>query len=140
MSKMCFVVGPIGNEESEERIHADWLLEGIIAPVLAKFSKFIIERADKDPRPGLIEVDARGRSHQYAFEYGLTHHQPIPPQIVAVELDKIERPHEHIGIVAAVSDAIEGGNSIGTARDGLRTQGPPSTRGSGLRLTQSGRG
>jgi hypothetical protein len=56
MSKLCFVVGPIGNEESEERIHADWLLEGIIAPVLAEFSGFIIGRADKDARPGLIDA------------------------------------------------------------------------------------
>jgi hypothetical protein len=56
VTKLCFVVGPIGSEDGEERIHADWLLEGIIQPVLADFSEFTVERADKDPRPGLIDA------------------------------------------------------------------------------------
>jgi len=54
--KLCFVVGPIGDEGSEFRIHADWLLEGIIKPVLANFPDFHVKRADQDTRPGLIDV------------------------------------------------------------------------------------
>ena len=54
--KLCFVIGPIGDEESDPRIHADWLLEGIIEPVMANFPEFRVKRADKDPRPGLIDA------------------------------------------------------------------------------------
>jgi hypothetical protein len=54
--KLCFVIGPIGEPESEPRIHADWLLEGIIEPVLAEFPDFRVKRADQDPRPGLIDA------------------------------------------------------------------------------------
>src|SRR5262249_11205482 len=35
--KHCFVIGPIGDEGSPERGHADWLLDDIILPVLKKF-------------------------------------------------------------------------------------------------------
>jgi len=54
--KLCFVVGPIGGEGTEIRDHADWLLDGIIRPVLADFSDFWVKRADQDARPGLIDV------------------------------------------------------------------------------------
>jgi hypothetical protein len=55
-SKLCFVVSPIGAEDSEERIHADWLLELIIKPVMADFPDYRVKRADEDPRPGLIDA------------------------------------------------------------------------------------
>jgi hypothetical protein len=42
-------------EETEQRVHADWLLEGIIEPVLSHFPEFTVKRADQDPRPGLID-------------------------------------------------------------------------------------
>jgi hypothetical protein len=54
--KLCFVIGPIGDEGTDARIHADWLLEGIIEPVMAQFTDFIVKRADRDPRPGLIDA------------------------------------------------------------------------------------
>jgi hypothetical protein len=54
--KLCFVIGPIGDDSTETRIHADWLLEGIIEPVMAEFPDFIVKRADHDPRPGLIDA------------------------------------------------------------------------------------
>src|ERR1700761_1943065 len=54
--KLCFVIGPIGDENTEARIHADWLLEGIIEPVMAEFPDFVVKRADHDPRPGLIDA------------------------------------------------------------------------------------
>src|ERR1700722_9256339 len=54
--KLCFVIGPIGDEGSDFRIHADWLLEGIIEPVMSEFPDFTVKRADHDPRPGLIDA------------------------------------------------------------------------------------
>lgn len=54
--KLCFIVGPIGDEGSDARTHADWLLEGIIRPVLAEYPEYQVKRADHDARPGLIDV------------------------------------------------------------------------------------
>jgi DNA-binding XRE family transcriptional regulator len=54
--KLCFVVGPIGDEGTDIRNHADWLLKGIICPVLAGFPSFLVKRADHDTRPGLIDI------------------------------------------------------------------------------------
>ncbi|MBP2564501.1 hypothetical protein J2766_001060 [Agrobacterium tumefaciens] len=54
--KTCFVVSPIGAAGSTERIHADWLLEGIIKPVFdANYPDFDVVRADKMPAPGMID-------------------------------------------------------------------------------------
>jgi hypothetical protein len=52
--KTCFVIGPIGPEASEIRRHADWLLDGIIAPVVTEF-EFRAVRADKITTPGMID-------------------------------------------------------------------------------------
>lgn len=55
--KKCFVVGPIGADDSEDRIHADWLLEEIIQPVFAEhFKEFDVTRADKISDPGRIDA------------------------------------------------------------------------------------
>jgi hypothetical protein len=55
-SKLCFVIGPIGDENSDIRIHADWLLEQIIEPVMADHPDFKVQRADKLSQPGLIDA------------------------------------------------------------------------------------
>ena len=54
--KMCFVVGPIVAEDSDERIHADWLLELIIQPVIEEFPEFETRRADQIAVPGMIDA------------------------------------------------------------------------------------
>ncbi|MDH4442385.1 MAG: hypothetical protein QE284_18620 [Rhizobium sp.] len=55
--KKCFVVGPIGADDSEDRIHADWLLEMIIQPVFEEhFKDFDVTRADKISDPGRIDA------------------------------------------------------------------------------------
>lgn len=60
--KKCFVVGPIGADDSEDRVHADWLLEEIIEPVFAAhFADFDVVRADKIATPG--RIDAQVISH-----------------------------------------------------------------------------
>ena len=52
--RLCFVVGPIGSEGSAVRIAADWLLNGIVKPVLQEFG-FSVRRADEIPEPGMID-------------------------------------------------------------------------------------
>ncbi|MDW9488223.1 hypothetical protein GYB73_08695 [Sinorhizobium meliloti] len=55
--KLCFVVGPIGADDSEARIHADWLFEEIVTPVLGEhFNDFFTTRADKISSPGMIDT------------------------------------------------------------------------------------
>jgi len=54
-TKTCFVVGPIGAEDSDFRIHADWFLEEIVNPVKEKLPEFKVSRADKISQPGLID-------------------------------------------------------------------------------------
>lgn len=54
-SKLCFVVSPIGDEDSDIRVHADWVLEEIVEHVMAEFPDFAVERADKLPAPGMID-------------------------------------------------------------------------------------
>ncbi len=55
--KLCFVVGPIGDDESDDRTHADLVLEEIIQPVFAdNFPDFRVERADKISDPGRIDA------------------------------------------------------------------------------------
>ena len=60
-SKLCFVIGPIGDEGSDACIHPDWLLEMIIEPVMADFPEFKVQRADKLPQPGLIDAQVIDR-------------------------------------------------------------------------------
>jgi hypothetical protein len=60
----CFVIGPIGSDDSEQRIHADWLYHGIILPVFAEhFSDIQVERADKIPAPGMVSAQIINRLH-----------------------------------------------------------------------------
>ena len=54
--KLCFVIGPIGSDDSEERVHADWLLKAIIEPVFACRNDYTVKRSDGDNRPVLIDV------------------------------------------------------------------------------------
>lgn len=55
-AKLCFVIGPIGDHKSDDRVHADLLLKKIIRPTFKKhFPEFKVERADDISRPGLID-------------------------------------------------------------------------------------
>ena len=57
VTKTCFVVGPIGDEHSNDRIHADWLFEEIIEKVFQDhFPEFTVTRADKIAEPGRIDA------------------------------------------------------------------------------------
>lgn len=52
-SKICFYITPIGKEDSEERRHADFLMEYIIKPAVKEFDLVVI-RADQMGKPGMI--------------------------------------------------------------------------------------
>ncbi len=51
--KVCFVISPIGQPESSERNHADYLFEYIIKPAVSP--QFNALRADQIAAPGLID-------------------------------------------------------------------------------------
>ena len=54
-AKRCFVIGPIGKKGSPERKDADWLLHGIIEPVLTNEPfNYEVRRSDQIAEPGLI--------------------------------------------------------------------------------------
>jgi hypothetical protein len=54
--RLCFVIGPLGDSDSDTRIHADWLLEEIIDPVFKEFPDYEVVRADKIAEPGMIDA------------------------------------------------------------------------------------
>src|SRR5947209_6177629 len=57
--KHCFVIGPIGDEGTDERSHANWLFDGIIKPVFAEHfcDQFEVPvRADQIVAPGSINT------------------------------------------------------------------------------------
>jgi hypothetical protein len=51
--KTCFYITPIGDENSEYRRHADFLMEYIIKPAVAEFGLTVV-RADQMGKPGMI--------------------------------------------------------------------------------------
>lgn len=51
--RVCFFIGPIGEEDSEHRKHSDLMLESLIRPALEPFG-FEVKRADEIQNPGLI--------------------------------------------------------------------------------------
>jgi len=52
---LCFVIGPIGHPGTDDRRHADMLLNAVIREALQADSfGYIIKRADEDSEPGMI--------------------------------------------------------------------------------------
>jgi len=52
-AKVCFVITPIGPEESDQRKHSDTILKHLLEPVIREFGIEPI-RADKIAKPGII--------------------------------------------------------------------------------------
>jgi hypothetical protein len=52
-AKICFYISPIGEENSEHRRPADFLMEYIIKPAVAEFDLTVV-RADQMGKPGMI--------------------------------------------------------------------------------------
>lgn len=85
--KECFVISPIGSAGSEERINADWVLKGIILPVLSQEPfNYNVRRAD-DGGPGkitnqiinwihkadVIVADLTGKNENVFYELAIAH-------------------------------------------------------------------
>lgn len=58
--KVCFVITPIGDDDSEQRRHANMILKNVIEPVVTELG-LIARRADQIDRAGIIT--------QQIFEY-----------------------------------------------------------------------
>src|SRR5712691_10416319 len=58
--KICFVITPIGDDDSEQRRHANMVLKTVIEPVVSELG-LIARRADQIDRSGIIT--------QQIFEY-----------------------------------------------------------------------
>jgi hypothetical protein len=88
--KTCFVIGPIGDAGSDDRKHADWVLEGIVNPALQLLNLPPATRADKITTPGMIDgqvinhvidadlviADLSYRNANAFYELGLRHREP----------------------------------------------------------------
>jgi hypothetical protein len=125
--KLCFVIGPIGDEESETRVHADWLLEGVIEPVMAEFPHFEVKRADHDPRPGLIDAqmindllnadlviaDLSFLNPNAFYEIGIRHMAQKP--IIHMQLRE-ERPPFDLSLYRAIKFSRAKYRDLGMAR------------------------
>lgn len=129
--KLCFVVGPIDDEGSEIRNHADWLLNGIIQPVLAKYPEFRVKRADQDARPGLIDVhmindilnaelviaDLSHLNPNAFYEIGLRHMAEKP--IIHMQLVTERIPFD-VGSYRTIKFALTRHSDVEKAKEDLR--------------------
>jgi len=132
--KLCFVVGPIGDEGSDFRVHADWLLKGIIQPVLDGYPEFQVKRADQDTRPGLIDVhmindildaelviaDLSYLNPNAFYEIGLRHMAEKP--IIHMHLVTTERIPFDVSLYRTVEFALARFPDIEKAKEDLRNQ------------------
>lgn len=88
VKKTCFIVGPIGEADSAIRRLADWLLHGVIKPVLESDEfGYAVKRADEDADPGsitsavitdlttsdLVIADLTGFNPNAFYELGVRH-------------------------------------------------------------------
>ena len=83
--KLCFVIGPIGKDGSDERGHADRFIELVVRPTLQ--DDYRVERADDSRDPGMITsrmisdvinadlvvADLTGRNPNAFYELGIRH-------------------------------------------------------------------
>ena len=87
-AKLCFVIGPIGDEDTPIGTNADWLLKGIVKPTLAAPPfDYSVKRADEIAEPGLITdqviaatldaalviADLSGRNPNAFYELAIRH-------------------------------------------------------------------
>jgi len=157
--RLCFIIGPIGKEDSEARNNADMLVEYVIRPVLEPMN-YRVQRADKITNPGtitdqvvnhvldadLVIADLSGHNPNAFYELGLRHREDKPTIHLIVKGEVI--PFD-VSDVRAISYSLKNPTSIGQARDDLRQQvdaigrpdytvSNPITRARGIRqLTES---
>jgi hypothetical protein len=101
-AKICFYISPIGEENSEERRHADFMMEYIIKPAVAEFHLTVV-RADQMGKPGmigkqviehilkarLVVADLSFHNPNVFYELSLRHATRLPTVQVKRAIDKI---------------------------------------------------
>ncbi|MFO1248338.1 MAG: hypothetical protein U1E93_08990 [Alphaproteobacteria bacterium] len=130
--KSCFVVGPIGDEGDAARIHADWLFEGIVQPVVSEFKEFgTPTRADKISRPGMIDTqiierlladdlviaDLSNINPNAFYEIGIRHVSELP--IIHMQLKGESLPFDVAGF-RAIKFSLRHPSEIEAAKVELR--------------------
>ena len=60
----------------------------------------------------LSRCSLKRRADEQAGQRSLAHRQRVAPQVVTIQLDQIERKEEGAGVMAAIADAVEGGDAI----------------------------
>jgi hypothetical protein len=132
-TKQCFVVGPIGTEESPERIHADWLLDGIIQPVMTEYPQFKTERADQIAQPGMIDAqvinallnadlviaDLSGSNPNAFYEIGIRHMAQKP--IIHMQLADEKIPFD-VSLYRAIKFSRQHPRDLKAAQSALKAQ------------------
>lgn len=132
--KTCFVIGPIGNDGSDERRIADWLLKGIIKPVLTSSPlNYLVQRADEFPQPGqitdqvinatessdLVIADLTGQNANAFYELAIRHMAEKP--VIHMVRDGDAIPFD-VTIYRAVKYDIENIDNVESAKTKLREQ------------------
>jgi hypothetical protein len=132
MPRTCFVVGPIGDEGSDTRGHADWLLDEIIAPVFSEhFKDFEVVRSDRISSPGMIDsqvinhvldaelviADLSAQNPNVFYELGLRHREQKP--IIHMFLAGQELPFD-VKPYRAIPFSLRHPKQLAVARDLLK--------------------
>jgi hypothetical protein len=63
------------------------------------------------------------RTRDHTSEGCLAHHKRIAPQIIIIEFDEIEGPHEHGFVSIPAPDEFKRGNAISSASNRLAVNG-----------------
>jgi len=100
--QICFYISPIGEEGSEQRLHADLFLGSVVEPALEEFG-LVVVRADKIGKPGMITAqiiehilrsklviaDLSYHNPNVFYELCLRHVCRLPTVQIIRKLDKI---------------------------------------------------
>jgi hypothetical protein len=132
MPRTCFVIGPIGDEGSAIRGHADWLLDEIITPVFSEhFKEFEVVRSDRISSPGMIDsqvinytldaelviADLSFQNPNVFYEMGLRHREQKP--IIHMFLAGQELPFD-VKPYRAIPFSLQHPKQLTAAKDLLR--------------------
>lgn len=100
--RVCFYIGPIGDDGSEFRKHSDLILETLVRPALEQFG-FEVRRADEIQNPGLINkqifeyllksrlaiVDLSYHNPNVFYELAIRHARNLPTVQLIRKADRI---------------------------------------------------
>ena len=129
--KSCFVISIISGDLTPERKHADMVLNGIIREVLNEETGWNVERADENPKPGMITdhvindilnaelvvADLTFLNPNVFYEVGLRHMAELP--IIHMASAETKLPFDNIPYRTLFYDTRDW-KSITDTRDALR--------------------